>query len=132
VACLSAVVLALAGAAPVAAAPAAAPAPAGQDRFAAIAVEPATAAYGYSFNFSTKAGAKQEAKHQCRLAADVPSNCKTYVWVRNGCAAVAFKGSASAGYTYGAAFAATKRLAKQRARNAAGSGSQTLAWACSG
>jgi hypothetical protein len=133
VACMSVLLLALAGAAPVAAAPVqAAPVPAGQDHYAAIALEPATTANGYSFGYLTKAAAKHAAKHQCRLHADVPSNCQGVVWVRNGCASVAVRGTASSGYSYAWGIGPNKRLAKQRARNELGSGARTLVWACSG
>jgi hypothetical protein len=124
--------LALAGAVPVAAAPArtSSTTPA-VNHFAAIAVEPATAASGVSYGYTTKAGAKTRAKNECRSAATHPANCQVLVWVANGCAAVAYKVRSGGGYRYGAAYAATKRGAKQRAKNAIGGGS-ILAWACSG
>jgi hypothetical protein len=132
-AALLALLLALAGTLPVAAAPARSTsvAPA-TNHFAAIAVEPATTAYGVSYGYTSKSGAKTRARNECRSAASHPGNCEVMVWVRNGCASIAYKARSGGGYTYGWGIGSNKNLAKQRARQAIAPGGHTLAWACSG
>jgi hypothetical protein len=104
----------------------AAPVAAGENKFAAIAVEPATRHFGYSFDYSSRSGAEQRALRECRDRANVPANCRGIVWVRNGCAAAAYKVRPNGSNRYGWGIGETKSVAKARARDAIGTGHATL------
>jgi hypothetical protein len=107
-----------------------APVAAGGHRYASIAVEPATLAFGWAANYSTRAGAQTRAKQECKAHASVPSNCKVMVWVEDGCAAVAYKNKANGTRRFGWGLGWTKRAAKNQALAAVGSGGRNLAWVC--
>lgn len=123
--------LALAGVAPVAASQGAGPV-ASANYFGAIALEPNTGKFGWGSNYSTKTGAKQRAMNECRAAANHPNNCVGFLWVRNGCGAIAYKNNSNGTRTYDGGFGYTKRAAKQAARNAVGAGAINHSWVCSG
>lgn len=132
VALISTILLVLAIAAP-AAARQVAPGPIAQsNHFGAIAIEPQTHAFGWGAGYSTKAGAIDRSVQACRNHATNPNHCVAYIWVRNGCAAVAYKNKASGGYQYGWGVGYTKAVAKQQARAAVGAGAHDLVWVCSG
>ena len=105
---------------------------AGQNYFAAIAANKAIGTYGYAFDQLTRPAAEARALAECQDASPThASQCQTYVWVRNGCAALAARerndGSLSR-IAWG--IGNTKRKAKQRALEAGGPRTSILAWVC--
>lgn len=103
---------------------------AGDGRFAAIAVEPKTLVYGFGYGYPNRAGAEARALDECRLRADHPNRCKGIVWVRNGCAAVAYKRRDGEVVKIGWGIAERKRQAADRARNAVGDNAKILTIVC--
>jgi hypothetical protein len=103
----------------------------GRNYFGAIAVDPATRAYGFWYDVGTRANAESRALRQCR-ARSSRNTCRGIVWVRNGCAAVYGRvrsdGSLSR-LTYATAFR-TKNGALAAARNRCGSSCTFFVWTC--
>lgn len=58
--------------------------------YGAIVINPRTGGSAYSYNYPTRAKAIYAAKKRCR-SYGAGSYCRTAVWVRNGCAAVAWR-----------------------------------------
>ncbi len=123
-------ILAATIAGPVSAAPRTSPSLTAANYFGAIAVEPKTGASGYAYNYATKAGAKNAALSECKSVANKPWNCQVFVWVKNGCAAVAYKNYANGSRSYSWGIGYTKRQAKNRAKNELGTGARVLTWVC--
>lgn len=88
--------------------------------YGAIAVNPKTKAYGYTYDFGNSRDAKREALRQCGEPA-----CEVVANFRNGCAAVAAgKGKPAA------ATGATRQEAEAKALRRCGGDCAVLAWAC--
>jgi hypothetical protein len=107
----------------------AAPAAASGDWYAAIAVEKPTRAVGWAWGYAKLSKAKYWALKECKVEATKPSRCQMMVTVKNGCAAVAYKTTAS-GYTYGSATGPSKNAAKSAALQAAGKNAKLLKAVC--
>jgi len=58
--------------------------------FGAIVINPRTGSSAYSYNYNTRSKAVAAAKKRCRSYGS-GRYCRTAVWVRNGCAAVAWR-----------------------------------------
>jgi Domain of unknown function (DUF4189) len=76
------------------------------DYFAAIAYSPSTGQYGYSYDYTNLAAAKQAALSRCKIP-----DAEVVVWAKNGyCALAAGKGTG-----YGGAWGATAAQARANA-----------------
>jgi Domain of unknown function (DUF4189) len=83
---------------------------AAQAYWGAIAVDPATGAYGVSYEYDTVAAAKQRARNECGS-----SHCRIAAWVSNGFAALVRKDNG----VYFAAIGRTENRARHNARKRA-------------
>lgn len=83
---------------------------AAQAYWGAIAVNPATGAYGVSYNYNTANGAKHRALNECK-----GQKCRVAVWVRNGWAALVFKNKNNV-FVAGAGDTEREAVAKARSR----------------
>jgi hypothetical protein len=93
--------------------------------FGALAYSPATGNYGYSYGYSTRAGAESRALGGCKVG-----SCRVVAWYQNACGALA-KGSTG----WGAAWAASRAKAEASAiRTCRGQSAKCriIAWSCSG
>lgn len=87
--------------------------------FGAISLSVADGAYGYSYDYPTRAGAQRRAHRGCTNKSRYPGYCRKVVWVRNGCAAVVVKWNANGSirrYNWGVAYT-RKRAVKLAHRN---------------
>jgi hypothetical protein len=89
-------------------------------------------AAAYSYDFRTKRKAKRVALRKCKRASDYPGTCRTVVWVRNGCAAVAvLRRSNGSVDKYGWGIGRTKIRAKRNALRAIPGGRDRIrVWVC--
>jgi hypothetical protein len=88
-------------------------------------------AWGASYDYGTKSGAKRAAQKACRKHSSYPGKCGTAVWVRNGCAAVAVRvrDDGSVG-RYGWAVNRLKAPAIRAAKHKCGRACVKLTWVC--
>jgi serine/threonine-protein kinase len=92
-----------------------------QDMYGAIATNDATGAWGYSYNYPTRAQAEANALQECG-----EQGCKVDVWFVNACGAVAKDGR-----MVGWGWAETRSEAEAQAVSACGSGAcKVQVWAC--
>lgn len=121
----------------VASAASAAPAPAAQPaarelraNFGAIAIS-VDQAWGVSYDYRTKRGAKRSALKRCKNHSDYPGYCRVTGWVKNGCAATAVKVNGDGFVTrYSFGYAYTLRRAKRKALSALSRPRKLLTWVC--
>ena len=111
------------------AAPTAASSASARNYYGAIAINTRTGAYGYSYDYKTQSGAINAALKKCRRSA-YGSYCRTAVWVRNACGAVAYKTYSNGSWRYQSAWASSKKAAIARAKRPLGTGARTLTWVC--
>lgn len=91
------------------------------DNYGAIAMNKYTGRTGYSYNYHSIEAAKSEAILQCG------SNCRSMLWFKNGCGAIAFGHHGR----YGAGIAGSRRAAEARAVSECGlSSCRPKVWAC--
>ena len=84
------------------------PAASAQDAFGAIAYSPSTGAYGYSYDFPSRAAAEAGAFNDCSKH---NSGCQVVLWFKNACGSLAV--GANGGW--GTAWAASRKLADKQA-----------------
>ena len=92
--------------------------------YGAIAVNPQSGDVGVGFGEPTKSAAKKEADKDCQ------GKCRTVLWVRNKCGAIATNPRRAV-----AGFGNTKREAIKKAKKKARKGpgpAKLVAWVCSG
>lgn len=90
--------------------------------YGAIAYSPRSGSVGYSYNFSTQSGAIRAAMRRCNH-----KTCRTYVWFRNACGAVAdSKRLRRVGFGWSYYRVTAQRIALRKA----GRGARLVAWAC--
>lgn len=90
------------------------------DNYGAIATS-SSGAYGYSYDYPTRAQAERRALQECGQA-----GCRVRVWFRNACGAVARDRS-----NLGWAWASTREQAEAQAVSKCGTGAcEVVAWAC--
>lgn len=118
-------------AAPVAevAAPTAASVASARNYYGAIAINTRTGASAYSYDYKTKSAAINAALKKCKRYAH-GSSCRTAIWVRNACGAVAYKTYSNGSWRYQSAWATSKKAAIARAKRPLGKGAKTLTWVC--
>ena len=98
-----------------------APAARAEDMFGAIATSDETGAWGYAYNYPTRAQAEAEALKECGEA-----GCQVEVWFKNACGAVAKDGR-----NVGWGWAKSRTEAEAKAISACGSGACRIeVWAC--
>ncbi len=97
------------------------------DLYAAIAYSRSTGNSGYAFNFATRAGAEARALERCGA-----SDCSIYVWVRNGCCALAVGDGNRYGWSwrYGANAYSEARSRAMAECNARTGNCRIVAWTC--
>ncbi len=101
---------------------------AARDYYGAIAYSPRSAAYGVTYNISTRSNAERRAIRECASRTNA-RDCRVLIWFRNACGAVANSPDGA----YGSGWADTRARAEAYAvsvcsRN--GDGCRVLAWAC--
>ncbi|MGJ8570986.1 MAG: DUF4189 domain-containing protein [Hoeflea sp.] len=93
--------------------------------YGAIAYSPSTGAHAYSYDYPTRRGAESRAMSEC---ASRGRGCKTVIWFKNACAALA---TGSNGW--GTAWAGSRRVAEQQAIGYCSNrtrGCSILVWTC--
>jgi serine/threonine-protein kinase len=60
------------------------------DQYGAISIAPDTGALGYSYDFPSQQAAENDALRRCQVYG---ASCKTAIWFRNACGAVALSTS---------------------------------------
>jgi len=92
-----------------------------EDMYGAIATSDETGAWGYAYNYKSRAKAEAAALKECGEA-----GCQVEVWFANACGAVAKDGK-----TVGWGWAESRAEAEAEALSACGSGScKVEVWAC--
>ncbi|HKY90580.1 MAG TPA: DUF4189 domain-containing protein [Nevskiaceae bacterium] len=101
--------------------------------FGAIAADPGNGAYGYSWDYPTRAEAQARAFDECQAASPL-DGCRDIAWVKNGCAAVAVRSTANTSLRRIAWGIGSTALAARKAALAEcasdGSCCRVLAWTC--
>ena len=98
------------------------------DSFGAISLSPATGATGWSHDYTSRWEAEEVAQSHCDRNAD---DCRTAIWFKNGCGAVA----RGADGGWGANWAAGRRQAQRAALSSCSNHSDScrvIRWQCSG
>lgn len=92
-----------------------------EDMYGAIATSDETGAWGYGYNYPSRAQAESAALQQCG-----ESDCEVDVWFKNACGAVAKDGK-----TVGWGWAEDRTEAEAKALSSCGSGAcRVETWAC--
>jgi len=76
--------------------------------YGAIAYSPSSGAWGYSYNYGSRGAAEGRALRECRVRG---SGCRSIVWFRNACGALA----SGNGNAYGWAWNTSRATARRRA-----------------
>lgn len=97
--------------------------------YGAIAVNVKTAAYGWANNYKSKSAAEKAAMANCRKYPS-GSNCQIKMWVRNACAAIAWRTWSDGRFRWGTSWATTKAKAEAQAKKLVGSGAKTRTAFC--
>lgn len=97
--------------------------------FGAIALNVNDGWSGWAYDKKTKSGAKKAAVRHCKSRSDT-SGCRTVLWVRNGCGAVAVRVKGGQIVKYRGAIAFTKKAAVRKAKNKVGKGAKLHTFVC--
>jgi serine/threonine-protein kinase len=98
------------------------------DSFGAIAYSPSTGATGWSYDHGSRRDAERTARNNCDQSAN---DCRTAIWFKNGCGALAVGQGGGWGADWGADIDPAKYLAVEACRQNA-SGCKVIRWQCSG
>jgi len=93
--------------------------------YGAIAYSPSTGARGFSYDYPTRRDAESRAMSECAARG---RGCKTVIWFKNACAALATGNNG-----WGAAWAGSRRAAENQAMGSCSSrsrGCSILVWSC--
>ncbi|MFS3128879.1 DUF4189 domain-containing protein [Nocardioides sp. Bht2] len=97
--------------------------------FGAIALNVNDGWSGWAYDKATKAKAKKAAVRHCKSRSDT-AGCRTVLWVRNGCGAIAVRVKGGEIVKYRGAIAFTKKAAVRKAKKKVGSGAKLHTYVC--
>ncbi|CAM3397449.1 DUF4189 domain-containing protein [Nocardioides dubius] len=97
--------------------------------FGAIALNVNDGWSGWAYDKATKARAKKAAVKHCKSRSDT-AGCRTVLWVRNGCGAVAVRVKGGQIVKYRGAIAFTKKAAVRKAKAKVGKGAKLHTYVC--
>ncbi len=98
--------------------------------FGAIALNVKDGWSGWAYDKKTKKKAKKAARKHCRSRSTQPSGCKSVLWVRNGCGAVAVRVKKGRIVKVRGAIAFTEKAAKKKAKKKVGKKAKVHTYVC--
>lgn len=81
--------------------------------YGAIAYSPSSGVWGYSYNYGSRGAAERRALRECRIRG---GGCRSIVWFRNACGALASGHGNAYGWSWNTSRAAARRRAMRECR----------------